>query len=107
MIILLVSFLAGNPMDVVVPNAIVSLHNKYVACQDEKFDVQKVKDRTSFKAEVERAIAACGEQKVALMQQAETKLASTPDFNDPAVRQRAVSEAFDGYDRVRRLMATQ
>ena len=107
MIILLVSLLAGNPMDVVVPNAIVSLHNNYVACQDEKFDAQKVRDRASFKAEVERAIAACSEQKTTLMQQAETKLASSPDFIDPAVRQRAVTEAFDGYDRVRRLMATQ
>jgi hypothetical protein len=94
-------------MDVMVPNAIVSLHNKYVACQDEIFDVQKVRDRTSFKAEVERAIAACGAQKAALKQQAEIKLASSPDFRDPDIRQRAVTEAFDGYDRVRRQMATR
>jgi hypothetical protein len=112
MIISLVALLLAPPvsarsLDVVVPNAIVPLHNEYVACQDENFNIQKVRDRTSFKAEVERGIAACKEKKVALMSQAETTLASTPDFRDPAIRQRAITEAFDGHDRVRRLMALQ
>ena len=98
---------AGSPIDVVVPNAIVSLHNEYVACQDKNFDIRKVQNRGTFKAEVERAIAACTEQKTTLMQQAEVKLAPAPEFRDPAVRQRAISEAFEGYDHVRRLMAAQ
>ena len=97
----------ASTLDVVVPNAIVDLHNKYVLCQDQAFDAGKVRDRTSFKTEVERSIAACTAEKRTLMQQAESRLASAPDFQDRIARQRAISEAFDGYDRVRHLMARQ
>ena len=94
-----------TPYDVVVPNMIVAQHNRYVACQDEHFDGRRVRDPASFLAEVERAIAACAEQKAALKQEAEAILARSPDFADGTARQAAIVEAFDGYDRTRRLMA--
>ena len=95
----------ATPQDVVVPNAIVGLHNQYVRCQDDNFDIGHVRDSASFRAEVERAITACAAQKTALAQQAETVLAASPEYADATVRQRAITEAFDGYDRTRRLMA--
>jgi hypothetical protein len=95
----------ATPYDVVVPNAIVGLHNQYVRCQDEHFDVRRVRDRASFRTEVERAIEACVSQKAALAQQAETVMAASREYADAARRQAAITEAFDGYDRSRRLMA--
>lgn len=95
----------ATPNDVVVPNAIVGLHNQYVRCQDEHFDPQRIRDRTSFGSEVERAIAACAGRKAELKQQADAVLVRAPGYADAAVRQRALHEAFDGYDRTRRLMA--
>ena len=59
-----------------VPNAIVQQHNAYVMCQDDHFDITKVSDRRTFVAEVEKAIAACKDQKTTLMQEAEKALAS-------------------------------
>jgi hypothetical protein len=97
--------IGATPADVVVPNAIVGLHNQYVLCQDQNFDPRHVRDSASFRAEVERAIDACAPQKTALKQQAETVLAVLPEYADGPNRQRAITEAFDGYDRTRRLMA--
>lgn len=106
MLILLAQHVNGaTPLDVVVPNAIVGLHNQYVRCQDQNFDVRRVQDRAAFRAEVERAITACASQKTSLAQQAEATLAALPEFADAAHRQHAITEAFDGYDRTRRLMA--
>ena len=95
----------ATPYDVVVPNAIVGLHNQYVRCQDQNFDAGHIRSAETFQAEVERAIAACAAQKATLEQQADTVLATQADYADATVRARAVSEAFDGYDRTRRLMA--
>ena len=88
-----------------VPNAIVRQHNAYVTCQDDHFDISKVTDQQAFVAEVEKAIAACKNQKSALMQDAEKVLASAPDYADPAKRQHALCEAFNSYDDLRRAMA--
>lgn len=93
-----------DPYNVVVPNAIVAQHNRYVACQDEHLDMSRVRDPASFRAEVERAISACATQKEALKQEAEAILARSREFADATRRQAAITEAFDGYDRVRRLM---
>ena len=97
--------MGATPADVVVPNAIVGLHNQYVLCQDQNFDPGQVRDSASFRAEVERAIDACASRKAALKQQAETALAALPEYADGPNRRRAITEAFDGYDRTRRLMA--
>ncbi|HVQ08325.1 MAG TPA: hypothetical protein VMS43_07810 [Allosphingosinicella sp.] len=97
--------IGATPLDVDVPNAIVGLHNRYVRCQDQNFDPRHVRDSASFRAEVERAIHACASQKTALERQAETVLAALPEYADAPRRQRAIREAFDGYDRTRRLMA--
>ena len=88
-----------------VPNAIIKQHNNYVRCQDEHFDIRSVRDEQSFIAEVEKAITACKDQKAALTQEAETILASTPDYRDPGKRQDAIAQSFDGYDQMRREMA--
>ena len=88
-----------------VPNAIVKLHNAYVLCQDANFHVQRVSDKRSFVAEVEKAIAACQEQRVTLMQQAESVLTSAPDYGNQMKRKLALCEAFDSYDELRRAMA--
>ena len=106
LLLLLLSQVSGRtPYDVVVPNAIVAQHNLYVACQDRHFDDRRVRDRASFRGEVERAITACATQKAALKQEAEAVLARSPGYADQAARQAALVEAFDGYDRTRRLMA--
>ncbi len=96
----------ATPHDVAVPSPIVGLHNDYVRCQDHNFDAQRVHSLTAFRAEVERAIAACAPQKVALKQRAETVLAALSEYADATARERAIAEAFDGYDRTRRLMAS-
>ena len=88
-----------------VPNAIVQQHNAYVMCQDDHFDITKVSDQRTFVAEVEKAIAACKDQKTTLMQEAEKVLAQAPDYRDEAKRQHALCEAFDSYDELRRAMA--
>jgi hypothetical protein len=88
-----------------VPNAIVNQHYAYVICQDENFNAQQVASQESFVAEVEKAIAACEQQKTALTQEAEKILASVPDYADSAKRQRAICEAFNSYDEMRRAMA--
>ena len=95
----------ATPYDVRVPNAIVSLHNQYVRCQDQNFDIRHVRSPDTFQAEVEHAIAACAAQKAVLKQQADAVLAAGSEYADAAARERAVNEAFDGYDRTRRLMA--
>lgn len=95
----------STPYDVRVPNVIVSLHNQYVRCQDQNFDIHHVQSMQTFQAEVEHAIAACAAQKATLKQQADAVLAANSEYTDAAVRARAISEAFDGYDRTRRLMA--
>ena len=103
---MLVQPVAGaTPYDVRVPNAIVGLHNQYVRCQDQNFDIHHVQSMQTFQAEVEHAIAACATQKATLKQQANDVLAASAEFADASVRERAVNEAFDGYDRTRRLMA--
>ena len=103
---LLAQNVAGAPpSDVPVPNAIVGLHNQYVRCHDQNFDARNVRDSATFRIEVERAIAACATRKTALVQQAETVMAALPEYADAPRRQRAIAEAFDGYDRMRRLMA--
>jgi hypothetical protein len=103
-LLMLVQPAGQNPYDVAVPNAIVGQHNRYVACQDEQLDMARVRDPASFRAEVERAISACASSKAALKEEAEAILARSPEFADAARRQAAMTEAFDGYDRVRRLM---
>ena len=88
-----------------VPNAIVRQHNAYVRCQDDHFTVQSVSSQRTFIAEIEKAIAACKDQKARLMQDAAKVLASALDYADPAKRQHALCEAFDSYDEMRRAMA--
>jgi hypothetical protein len=101
------SAFAKGPSDIQVPNAIVDLHNRYVLCQDKKFDVARVRDPAGFRKEIERAIAACASEKAALEHSADAMLARTSGYADPARRRAAIAEAFDGYDRVRRSMAGQ
>jgi len=88
-----------------VPNIIVRQHDAYVRCQDDHVDIARVANRPAFVAEVERAIAACKDQKASLMQEAEKALASTHEFADPLKRQHALCEAFNSYDEMRRAMA--
>jgi len=88
-----------------VPNAIVKQHNAYVLCQDAHFDIQRVSDQRTFVAEVEKAIAACKNQKTILMRDADRVLASAPYYADQGERQHALCEAFDSYDEIRRAMA--
>ena len=113
MILLLISLALATPgpdaprslKGVEVPNAIVRQHNAYALCQDGHFDIRRVHDQESFIAEADKAINACKDRKATLMRQAEKVLASAPDYADEARRQRAISEAFDGYDEMRREMA--
>lgn len=88
-----------------VPNAIAKQHNAYVRCQDEHFDVRNVRDQRTFATEVEKSIAACKDRKAILIVEAETILASAPDYGDPAKRESAIAQSFDGYDKMRREMA--
>ena len=96
---------AKGPLHVRVPNGIVDLHDQYVLCQDDKFDVARVRDLADFRRETERAIDACASEKAFLAKAADARLARTPDHADPVMRRKAIAEAFDGYDRVRRAMA--
>jgi hypothetical protein len=105
MAMLMQSALAKGPLDLEIPKAIADLHNKYVLCQDQHFDVRRVSDRPGFRKETERAILECAAEKAALMQEAEARLAKSPEHATAALRQKAIAEAFDGYDRVRRAMA--
>ena len=88
-----------------IPNAILRQHEAYVRCQDDHFDVRKVQDQGTFISEVEKSIAACMEQKAALINEAQGILASDLDYRDAAKRSAAISESFDGYDEMRREMA--
>jgi hypothetical protein len=99
------SAVSKGPMDVEIPNAIADLHDKYVLCQDKHFDIRRVSDRSAFRNETERAISECAAEKAALKQEAEARLAKSPEHATAALRQKAIAEAFDGYDRVRRAMA--
>lgn len=105
MALLAQSTFARGPLDVEVPNAIADLHNEYVLCQDKHFDIRRVRDQSGFRNETERAISACAPDKAALKQEAEARLAKSPDYAAATRRQEAIAEAFDGYDRVRRAMA--
>jgi hypothetical protein len=109
LVILVSVALASNTRPVAagmeVPNAIVKQHNAYVLCQDANFDIQRVTDKRSFIAEVEKAITACSDQKSVLSQEAEKTLLSTAEYADPAKRRLALCEAFDSYDEMRRAMA--
>ena len=90
-----------------VPNAIAKQHNAYVRCQDEHFDVRNVRDQQTFVSEVEKSIAACKDQKAILISEAEKILASAPEYGDPAKRESAIAQSFDGYDQMRREMANR
>lgn len=105
MVLMAQSTFVKGPLDIEVPNAIADLHNKYVLCQDKHFDVRRVSDRSGFRKETERAISACAADKAALKQDAEARLAKSPEYAAATRRQEAIAEAFDGYDRVRRAMA--
>lgn len=88
-----------------VPKAILKQHNAYVRCQDEHFDARNVHDQRTFATEVEKSIAACKDQKAILIDEAEKILATAPDYGDPAKRESAIAQSFDGYDKMRREMA--
>jgi hypothetical protein len=88
-----------------IPNAIVSQHDDYVTCQDAHFDIDRVDDMRTFETETENAITACKVRKAALRREADLILSRTSDFADPAKRTKALCEAFDGYDEMRRAMA--
>jgi hypothetical protein len=111
MVTLIITLLAQSafvkgPLDIEVPNAIVDLHNKYGLCWDEKFDIARVRDLADFKKETERAISACAAEKARLMQEAEARLARSSDYANAGRRRAAIAEAFDGFDRVHRAMAS-
>jgi hypothetical protein len=88
-----------------IPNAIARQHDDYVTCQEAHFDIDRVNDMRTFTTEAENAITACKARKTALRHEADLILARTPDFVDPGKRTRALCEAFDGYDELRRAMA--
>lgn len=109
---LFIALAAGSALGIAeqgieVPNAIAKQHNAYVRCQDEHFDVRNVRDNQTFVAEVEKSIAACKDQKAILIDEAEKILAASPDYGDPAKRQNAIAQSFDGYDKMRREMANR
>jgi len=106
MALLAQSAFVKGPLDIEVPNAIVDLHNRYGLCWDRKFDIARVRDRAGFEKETERAISACAAEKASLKQEAEARLARTSDYADAARRKAAIVEAFDGFDRMHRAMAS-
>jgi hypothetical protein len=89
-----------------VPNAIAKQHNAYVRCQDEHFDIRNVSDQQTLAKEVEKSIAACKDQKAVLIGEAEKILATAPEYGDPTKRKSAIAQSFDGYDQMRREMAS-
>ena len=106
----IVGLLASSPASaralkgVVVPNAIATVFNKYVACFDQNLDVSGMGQMSDFRPAVDRALAACKLRRAELVKEADTALRRDPAFRDPTVRAKAVGAAFDTEDEIKRAM---